>query len=211
METFVLGFALSASLCLDLGIVNLALLQTGLQRGGWAAFALGAGSTFGDVFYALLATFGIGLLLSIPWVRVALWLGGTSVLLYLAWKLWQQAAEPIETASDLAVPESHALHFRRGLWLAVSSPSAILWFATVGGSVMATSLYQASLQKRLWFYAGFFVCGLAYSATVALLIHHGRSRISARTHVWLNRTSALLFVALALKVAWDGWRGWGLL
>ena len=54
----------------------------------------------------------------------------------------------------------HQKPFRKGVVLAVSSPTAILWFATVGG-VLISRLGHQGTWVVVWFLAGFFVAGLA--------------------------------------------------
>src|SRR5580692_4354469 len=88
LELFVSGFALSLSLCLDLGIVNVAAFSTAATRGARPAFVLGVGSCFGDLVYAGIAMLGVtSLLLHFESVRWVLWLGGSAVLVYLMAKM----------------------------------------------------------------------------------------------------------------------------
>ena len=58
-ELFITGFLLSLSLCLDLGIVNVAAFSTAATRGARPAFVLGVGSCFGDLAYAVIAMLGV--------------------------------------------------------------------------------------------------------------------------------------------------------
>ncbi|HOB33517.1 MAG TPA: LysE family transporter, partial [Verrucomicrobiota bacterium] len=94
MKLFWSGFLLSLSLCLDLGIVNVALIRTGIQRGATRSFALGAGSCFGDLFYAAIAMLGVSVFLQSPPVRWALWLCGSAVLLGFAVKMFREGHSP---------------------------------------------------------------------------------------------------------------------
>lgn len=43
------GFLLSLSLCLDIGIVNIAMMTAAMQRGYWTGLWLGMGSCIGDL------------------------------------------------------------------------------------------------------------------------------------------------------------------
>ena len=88
------GFLLSLSLCCDLGIVNVAVLRTALRQGGTAAFLLGLGSCVGDLVYFMLAVAGAAALLQWRPFRWALWLFGTGVLLFLAWRVAREAIRP---------------------------------------------------------------------------------------------------------------------
>lgn len=67
------GFLFSLSLCLDLGLVNVAVLKTGIEKGLRPSFAIGFGSCFGDLFYLTLALLGVSVVFEITWVKRTLW------------------------------------------------------------------------------------------------------------------------------------------
>lgn len=138
---FTSGFLLSLSLCLDIGVANIAMITLAMQRGYFQGFALGLGTCVGDLIYALLALAGMTVLLQYETVRWVLWIGGSAMLLYFAAKMIHSAiyhqtalAEAGEVSGG-----SHRREFFRGIFLAMSSPSAILWFAAVGGTLIARS------------------------------------------------------------------------
>jgi L-lysine exporter family protein LysE/ArgO len=194
------GFLLSLSLCLDLGIVNVAILRTALQRGGRAGFLVGLGSSVGDLLYFGLAAVGALAVLSIPAVRWIFWLGGTAVLLYLAWKMLLEVLRPheIELGPEGGVPAGGGGLFGRGLSLALASPTAIVWFAAVGGSVIAA--YGGQRRVLVPFAAGFFLAGVAWSVVLAfgaaaLSRWGGRRLVRA-----LSLVSALLFLYFAVTI-----------
>jgi L-lysine exporter family protein LysE/ArgO len=211
LELFVSGFVLSLSLCLDLGIVNVAAFSTAATRGARAAFVLGVGSCFGDLVYAGIAMLGVtSLLLHFEWVRWVLWLGGSTVLVYLAAKMLRLSfARPAPVAPNSSAAQANTANrqmtgdFSRGFAMALASPSAILWFASVGGGLIATTAGGAGAGA--WpFFLGFFVSGLAWSAFVAL----AGSRLQAHPGFarGLAAVSAVLFAALAAKLMVDGYR-----
>lgn len=214
-ELFITGFALSLSLCLDLGIVNVAAFATAATRGAKPAFVLGVGSCFGDLTYAVIAMLGVATFLHFAAVRWVLWLGGSAILLVLAVKMLMQSLHAPafiagEAGASAPAPRwRFAGDFGKGFAMAIASPSAILWFASVGGSLIATTAGNA---VNPWpFFAGFFACGLAWSGFVALTgsrIHkHAANAGFARLFVrGLAALSALLFAALAAKVMIDGYR-----
>jgi len=201
------GFFLSLSLCLDIGIVNVAILSRTLAQGFAPGFWLGLGSCFGDLVYATLALAGMSALLQFDAVRWVVWIGGAAMLLYLTWKMAREAfaPAPAATGTPADTDKSATRGFARGVALAMSSPSAILWFAAVGGALIAkagaTSTRTASI-----FLIGFFLGGLAWTVFICVLASHGRKRAGASLLRGCHIVSALLFAYLAYSVIFDGYR-----
>jgi L-lysine exporter family protein LysE/ArgO len=175
--SFLDGWLLSLSLCLDLGIVNLAIVRAGITRGTLAAFLIGLGSCIGDIAWAGLAGVGVAALLRFTIVRYVLWGGGTLALSYLTLQMARQAIWPTVTVvdeplTDVAGATRYRGAFRDvidGVLLALASPSAILWFAAVGGSLIASSVSDADAFGLAMFYGGFFIQGMVWSLGVAIV------------------------------------------
>lgn len=87
MMEFSNGFILRLSLCLDIGIANIAMITLAMQRGYFHGFWLGIGTCVGDLAYALLALAGMAVLLQYEVVRWVLWIGGEALLLWFAGKM----------------------------------------------------------------------------------------------------------------------------
>jgi L-lysine exporter family protein LysE/ArgO len=91
-----------------------------------------------------------------------------------------------------------------GLTLALSSPSAILWFATVGGSLIAAE-HPAHVGAALTlFLGGFFAAGLAWSAFIAAVAHAIGRTGGTRTIRWLHLVSGIMFLGFAARLWWPG-------
>lgn len=206
------GFLLSLSLCLDLGVVNTALVNAGIRAGVRPAFFIGLGSCFGDLFYAVLSLTGLALIFHYQPVKWVFWLGGGALLLFMTWKMthaaWREARGEnrlrfADTCEALAwSPKSE---FLRGFGLAMASPTSLTWFAAVGGAVIAQSTDGSALSGSI-FLAGFFLGGLAYSAFLAVLAGKGRHVIGDKLALYCYALSAGLFAYLAADVLWSGYR-----
>jgi L-lysine exporter family protein LysE/ArgO len=204
------GFFLSLSLCLDIGLVNVAMLSLTLTHGFRPGFWLGLGSCFGDLAYAALALAGMAALLHFDAVRWIVWIGGSAMLLYLTWKMAREALMPApgEASGDVppprdAPPAAHG--FMRGMMLAMSSPSAILWFAAVGGALIAKAGATSPATASI-FLGGFFLGGLCWTVFLCILASHGRKRAGAGLLRGCHVVSALLFAYLSYSVIVDGYR-----
>jgi L-lysine exporter family protein LysE/ArgO len=198
------GFFLSLSLSLDLGIVNLAILEVSLQRGGTAGFLLGVGSCLGDLIYFAAVLLGASVLLEAAVVRWALWIFGTGALLFLAWRMAGDVIRPKTMSSSgisvLSNRDGAKLLFT-GIGMALASPTAILWFAAVGGSVIVSSASGQNSLLRLG--AGFATAGLIWVALFAYSAATLRA-FGPRIVRALSLVSALLFFYFAGLVFLNG-------
>lgn len=204
------GFFLSLSLCLDIGLVNVAMLSLTISHGFKPGFWLGLGSCVGDLVYAALALSGMAVLLQFEAVRWAVWVGGGAVLLFLTGKMAREALSPARAGNagpqDSASPQASAPRsFMRGVLLAMSSPSAILWFAAVGGALIAKAGATTPATASV-FLSGFFLGGLAWTLFVCTLASQGRKRAGATLMRACHVVSALLFAYFSYSVIVGGYR-----
>ncbi|MBC8751509.1 MULTISPECIES: LysE family translocator [Paraburkholderia] len=204
------GFFLSLSLCLDIGLVNVAIISLTLSHGFRPGFWLGLGSCVGDLIYATLALAGMAALLQFESVRWVVWIGGAAILLFLTWKMAREAMFPATAAAvaregDAAAPHRSAWRgFLRGVLLAVSSPSAILWFAAVGGALIAKA-GATTPATALIFLGGFFLGGLCWTLFICGLGSHGRKRAGTGLLRACHVLSALLFAYFSYSVIVNGY------
>ena len=93
-----------------------------------------------------------------------------------------------------------------GLLLALSSPSAIIWFASIGSSLIATRSGSTSPGELLWFFAGFFLAGVAWSVGLAAVIASSRRFLGRRFILGINLASAAVLAGLAVLSIYGGIR-----
>lgn len=209
------GLLLSLSLCLDLGIVNTAIINRGLRDGVGAAFFIGLGSCFGDLIYATLSALGMVVIFNYTPVRWLLWLGGGAVLLWLslsmarsAWRDYrQQRTLSLETQDQSApvVATAAGRNFISGVGMALASPSSLLWFAAVGGTLIAQATDGSSSQVAL-FLSGFFAGGVLWTLLMSILIKFGRGALKGRLSLYCSAISAVLFAGFAIQVIVNGYQ-----
>jgi L-lysine exporter family protein LysE/ArgO len=200
------GFLLSLSLCADLGVVNMAVIRLGLTRGARAAWYLGMGSCVGDMIYGLGSVSLVSLLSQHRGVRMLLWIGGSGVMLWLAARMLRETLYPRDLELPAGAPDDlrPEREFGRGAMLALSSPSSILWFAVVGGSVIAA--HAASPHALLPFFSGFFAAGMLWTLMIAALAGYAHRRLGPRFVRALSLLSVLLFVYFAFSIFSQGYR-----
>lgn len=200
------GFLLSLSLCLDIGVANIAMITLAMQRGYFQGFALGLGTCVGDLIYAVLALAGMTVLLQYEAVRWLLWIGGSALLLYFAAKMIHSAIfhDAVLATAEEARGNSSRQEFFRGIFLAMSSPSAILWFAAVGGTLIARSGGGTVLSSVL-FLGGFLCAGLLWSAGLCLAATQGGKLLGDKLLRYCYWASAAIFCYFAVYVSVSGY------
>ncbi|MEG5263798.1 LysE family transporter [Pseudomonas sp. JDS28PS106] len=199
------GFLLSLSLCLDIGLANIAMITLSMQRGFTQGLLLGLGTCVGDLAYAVLAMLGMAVLLQYEAVRYVLWLGGTAVLAWFCFRMIMSAAT-VSAGID-AQPgqwgKTGLALFLRGIFLAMSSPSAILWFAAVGGALIARQGY--STESASVFLSGFLAAGILWSVALCALAHQGGRFMGERMLRWAYIASAAIFAWFTVYVVISGY------
>ena len=205
MELFLLGAALAFSINIELGVVNVMIVRTAIDRGAWPAFLIGLGSCIGDLIWACAGALGVSVLLS--WAPAAwlLWLGGSGIL------CWFAAAALRDAVRGGSIDESSPLRRANGiravglgLGVALGSPTLILWTATVGGSVIAAQ--AADFAGFVPFISGFGVAAVAHSAILSSVVGATRRFTGPRTVRAVSLISALMFAAFAVGIFMDGAR-----
>ncbi|WP_217548453.1 LysE family translocator [Pantoea sp. GbtcB22] len=207
MLQFSNGFLLSLSLCLDIGLANIAMITLAMQRGYFYGFWLGIGTCIGDLIYAVLALAGMAIVLQFTAVRWVLWIGGGVMLLWFAGKMLYAALQ-----KQAALPETEQQPYRsllrefsRGVMLAMSSPTAILWFASVGGALISR-MGHGSAAATSSFLGGFFIAGVVWTCVLCLVGSMGGKLLGQRLLKYSYLASALIFVYFAIYVIWSGYR-----
>ncbi|MFO3722372.1 LysE family translocator [Pseudomonas sp. HLMP] len=195
------GFLLSLSLCLDIGVANIAMITLAMRRGFLQGFWLGLGTCVGDLLYAVAALAGMTVLLQFEAVRWGLWLGGSVLLAWFAVKMLLAAwrGGHLEARGQVVL-ESGWREFLRGIFLAMSSPSAILWFAAVGGVLISRSGGGSLLEAGL-FLGGFFAAGLVWCLGLCGIASHGGRLLGDRLLTWSYLLSAACYFAVYVIVS----------
>lgn len=205
MELFLIGATLALSINLELGVVNVTVVRTAIERGAPPAFLIGLGSCIGDVVWACAGALGVSALLSWPPAAWILWLGGSGVL------CWFAAAGLRDALHARAIDESSPLRRANGLQavglglaIALGSPTLIIWTATVGGSVVAA--HASSMAGFAPFIAGFATAGVVHAAVLSGIVGATRRIAGERVIRTVGLISALMFAGFAVGIFVDGFR-----
>src|SRR5262245_47840081 len=202
VEIFAVYFAISTAILLGAmspgpSFIVVARAAVAGTRGHGVLAALGMGA--GGAFFALAALLGLQLiLLAVPSIYRALQLLGALYLIFLAYKLWRAAPEPLDLSVG-AAPRSSALQaFALGLATQLSNPKTAIVYASV---------FSAALpQHTSWLLAALlvptiFAIEFGWYSLVALAFSSTRARKSyVRGKSWIDRLAAGAVGLLGVKI-----------
>jgi chemosensory pili system protein ChpE len=210
LSTFLSGAAVAISLSAPPGPIAIETLRRGLRDGFRAALLVQLGSIVGDVAWCAGALFGLAPLVAIGWVRLLL--GGIGVVV-LAWLgvsgvkagLSGQSASPgpaLPSGTGLA---GRGEPFRAGLVISFANPTAIAYWAAIGGALLASGLVGSRPASTAAFLGGFLAGVLAWAWLVALAVGRLHVRLAEGSRLWrgLQLACGLLLLGLAAALAWQ--------
>lgn len=106
--------------------------RVGLTEGFRTGLAVAAGIGMGAVTWALAALFGLSLLFDYaPMLLTLFKVGGALFLIWMAFKMWRHAKDPIAEADPNATPRTIWGAFRLGLLTQFSNPKPAIFFGAV--------------------------------------------------------------------------------
>ena len=205
LETLITFFGVSLLLGLTPGPDNLFVLVQSAQRGWRAGMAVVLGLCVGLVVHTAAVALGLAAVFAASAMAfTALKWCGAAYLAYLAWQALRApaalACEAAPTAAVASGPSGRRM-VARGAVMNLTNPKVLLFFLALlpqfvvpGSGSVAAQIVQLG---ALFIVAG----GLVFSAIVlAAAALRGRLARSARAQRWLQRSAAVVFAGLALRL-----------
>lgn len=184
-----MGFAI-----LSPGPAIIACTRSAAARGREAALPYALGLAVGASLWCLFSVFGLTLLFQlVPQLFTGLKIVGGVYLVWIAWKMWRHAEDPLPPAAATDGPG-----FWSGIALNLSNPKPALFYASIllslfprlHGVVGPAFIYAVALSVEVTFYI-----------TVTTLMSTGpvRRRYFA-AKAWIDRIAGALIGALGLTL-----------
>ena len=106
--------------------------RTGLTEGLRTGAFLAAGIGIGGVIWAAAALFGLALLFQLaPALLWTLKICGGAYLLWMAWKMWTTADQPLDAAAESAIPRTGFSALRLGVMTQLANPKPAVLFSAI--------------------------------------------------------------------------------
>jgi threonine/homoserine/homoserine lactone efflux protein len=170
-----------------------------VSRSRFDGLAAAVGMGVGGVFFSLLALAGLtALLTQFEWLYLVLKLAGGGYLVYIAYRIWRGAAEPLETSGAIEGRSSLGRSFSAALLTQVSNPKTIIVYASIFAAFMPKVVPAAVIVGLP---IGVFAIEAGWYAIVALLFSSYRPRqayLAAKS--WIDRAAGLVMGGLGLRL-----------
>ena len=187
---FLLGLIFNAAP----GAVFAETIRRSMTGGFREALILQLASLTGDVLWAILGLFGIGVLLQSPSLQLPIAIAGSAYLGYLAWDSWKTADAPTET-SFIAKGTMSAV--RAGVVLSTTNPQNIAYWAALGSAFATIGIANPQPVDFVLFFAGFMLSSILWCFFCAAIVNKLFGSAGTRWKIWTYRICALAFLYLA--------------
>ncbi len=173
------------------------------EAGARAGLAAALGMGLGGFLFAVLAMAGLtALLAQAPWAYLAFKIGGGAYLLYLGWRLWRGAQEPM-----VAVPESEPRSastlraFTLAFAVQMSNPKTAVVYASVFVALLPATV---PLELAVALPAALFLLELGWYTLLALGFSRPHLRAAyGRAKRWIDRGAGSVMALLGLRLMAD--------
>ncbi len=198
------GLIAGILLCLTFGTVFFALIQTSIERGYRSGVQIALGVVASDAFFIFTAIFGTSFLPQInhfdKWVSAI----GIVFLVILGIKNFFKipSLEPKPDGDDRSRRRSHLKYFFKGVALNALNPVNFMSWAAIATYLRTKGRYDLS-EMILFFGMSLIGVGGTESA-LAIYAHRLRRMITVKVIHYINIATGLVFIAVALKLLWDG-------
>ena len=191
------GLAIGALISAPMGPIGMLIIQRTLSKGRWPAFFTGIGAALSDLFYCLLAGFGLSFITYvIERHQFALQVFGSIVL--AAFGLFLFRKNPTRSLKTAEVDgRSYWSDFISGFFLTVSNP-LILFFIIGLFARFNFILPEYEIFHYVWAYLTILGGALVWWYLVTFLVSKLRSRFNVRSLWLVNRIVGSILIAMAV-------------
>lgn len=176
------------------------MTRTAVARSRRHAFMGVLGMGVGSMVFSASALFGLHAVFThVAWLYAALKIAGGLYLIYLAWRLWRGAAEPLVlSGGETPSPVSRGRAFATALMVQLSNPKTAIFYASI-----FTAMLPAQAPPWIFFALPplVFLIEISWYGCVVLAFSSGPSRAAyLRSKLWIDRICGALMGAIGVKL-----------
>lgn len=187
------------------GPVFAATVQVGVRGGFKPALAVQLGSIVGDGVWAVLGLAGVGALLQLEGLRLAIGAAGIAYLLWLAWHSWRASREELVFDGPATTADTRRA-WRSGVMLAMTNPQNVAYWAAIGSALAALGIGEPTFGDYAAYFAGFMLSSVVWAFVFAALVERVLGGAGVRYARITYLACAVAFLGLALVSLRDLWQ-----
>ncbi len=190
------GILIGLMVSVPLGPMGVLIIQKTLQKGALAGFVAGMGAAFADLFYATVAAFGLGFVVTTIQTHELILqiIGGILLIIVGATIYFGNPLKQIRTKKRVS-KKGLLGDFLTLFFLTASNPVAIVVFMAVfaGASVFGD---DPSIRVELFVLSGIVLGGGLWWYTLSTLVNIFRKKFRLRVLIAINRVSGVIITIL---------------
>jgi len=198
MLLIVKGFILGLVVSIPLGPVGALCIQRTISKGYKAGLLAGLGAATADLVYALIAGFGVSVV--IDWlIRVRKWIQavGSLIFLFMAYKVFF-TNPAIQARRNRSRKDRTFEDFMTTFLLTFSNPTPVFVFmAAFAGFIVHEEVNYYEIILSI---AGVFAGCMGWWITLVSVVNMFRSRIRLRHLLWVNKITGIVVLIFALAL-----------
>ncbi len=190
------GFLIGLSVSVPLGPIGVMCIQKTINKGRKAGFISGTGAIFGDTFYAIIASFGLGYVSDFLFAqKFFLSLIGGALLIYLGLSIF--FSHPAKHFRQKTKQGNYLSDFIYVFFLTLSNPVTI---ATFGALFTWFGLVTSDSDNGniMILVAGIFLGTTSWWYFLSTIINKFRTKIRLRNIWWINKITGSIIAFLGL-------------
>lgn len=201
LTIFASSFVIALSGALMPGPLLTATISESSRRGFIAGPLMIGGHALLELTLVAALLLGLAPFFQMPIVFVAVALTGAVILLWMAVEMFRTL--PGLSLSRQYKPEKINHPFLRGIFMSVSNPYWIIWWATIGLGYILYS-QQFGFWGIVFFFTGHISADLLWYSFIAAAVSGGRHLLTDRLYRWLIAACAVFLVVFAGYFAYSG-------
>lgn len=196
MDAFLTGVAAGYGIAIPVGAIAVLIMDVGIRRGFWPAFAAGAGAATADFLYAGLAVLGgTALAAAVESVGEPLRIVSGVVLAIIGVIGLMRSRGPFDSTVPETRPGDLPRTYARFVALTVVNPTTVIYFAAVViGLGVAGNL---SPGEGALFVAGAFLASLSWQTLIACVGAFAGHRLSIRARRFVSLFGNVVILIIA--------------
>ncbi|MDQ1829929.1 LysE family translocator [Massilia scottii] len=203
--TLIAGIAAALGLgAMSPGPSFIMVARTAVTASRTDGIAASVGMGIGGVLFAAIALLGLHVVLTnVPWLYMVLKAAGGAYLIYLGYRIWRGAAQPLALGQNDAPRQRRQLgkSFSLGLVTQLSNPKTAIVYAGVFTAFLPPS-FSLTLALVLALVVFVIEAGWYVVVAIALSSQHPRAWY-LRYKAWIDRAAGGVMAALGGKLIWS--------